>query len=257
MKLDGRTVVVTGGSGGIGLAVARELAKRDCRTVLCGRDPQALSRASASVPGSVTVQADLATLEGRAHLVSVVQTEHPDTSVLVNCAGVIRNDRMGLDDLAALREQTEINLVAPIELTLSLLDQLRGTGEGAVVNVTSGVAYVPIGRTAAYSATKAALHSYTLSLRERIRDRGVRVFELIPTAVDTPLMSGVEAPKISPERVAAALLAGMEADREEIRVGQASLLAAMSRLAPRFILRKLNPRLSGDTEHAQTRMEQP
>lgn len=246
MKLNGRTVVVTGASSGIGQAVARQLAERGCRAVLCGRDPAALSSASASIRGSVAVQADLATPEGRRHLVSAVQTEHPDASVLVNCAGVMRDDRLDGGDLATLREQTEVNLVAPIELTLSLLDQLRRT-DGAVVTVTSGVAYVPIGRTAVYSATKAALHSYTLSLRERLRDRGVRVFELIPTAVDTPMMSAVDAPKISPEHAAAALVAGMEADREEIRIGQASLLAAMSRIAPHFIFRKLNPPLDEAT----------
>ena len=178
----------------------------------------------------------------------MVRTEHPDASVLVNCAGVMRDDRMSAGDLPALFEQTEVNLVAPIELTLSLLDQLRRAGDGAVVNVTSGVVYVPIGRTAVYSATKAALHSWTLSLRERLRNGGVRVFELIPTAVDTPMMSAVDGPKIPPGRVAAALLAAMEADREEIRVGRAALLAAMSRIAPRFILRKLNPPLTNQTQ---------
>jgi uncharacterized oxidoreductase len=244
MKLENRTVVVTGGSSGIGLAVARALAGRGCRTVLCGRDPDALSRAAAEVPHSVAVRADLSTPEGRQHLVSVVRSEYAEASILVNCAGIMRDDRMSPEDLDGAREQAEVNLLAPVELTLCLLDHLGRDADGAVVNITSGVAYVPIGRTAVYSATKAALHSFTLSLRGRVRDRGVRVFELVPTAVDTPMMSGIETPKISADEVARALLTGMESDREEIRVGQASLLVAMSRLAPRFILRKLNPQPS-------------
>ena len=158
MELRGRTVLVTGGASGIGLALAARLLVAGSRVIVCGRRESALRAAAAAHPGLVTRACDLAREEERVALAEWVVREHPALDVLVNNAGIQR--RFRLDEPEPWRETREelaINLDAPVHLTLVLLPHLRTRPCAAVVNVTSGLAFVPLAIAPVYCATKAAL----------------------------------------------------------------------------------------------------
>ena len=188
MELRGRTVLVTGGASGIGLALAARLLAAGSRVIVCGRRESALRAAAAAHPGLVTRACDLAREDERVALAEWVVREHPALDVLVNNAGIQR--RFRLDEPEPWRETREelaINLDAPVHLTLVLLPHLRTRPRAAVVNVTSGLAFVPLAIAPVYCATKAALHSFTLSQRHQLAGSAVDVVEILPPAVNTDL----------------------------------------------------------------------
>ena len=188
MQISGNTILVTGGASGIGPALARRFVQAGSAVVVCGRREAKLREAKALDGRLETLAGDVATEAGREALVHSVLTAFPSLNVLVNNAGIQR--RLRLEDQepwAAAREELAINLEAPIHLTRLLLPHLMRQPRAAVVNITSGLAFAPLARTPVYSATKAALHSFTLSLRHQLRDSTVRVIEIAPPAVDTDL----------------------------------------------------------------------
>jgi uncharacterized oxidoreductase len=241
MRLRSRKAIITGGSSGIGLAIARELTERGNQVVLVARDAERLCRVQQELPGSAALAADIATPDGRRAILDEAAAHHPETSILINSAGIMRfSEFTNPDPLRGLREQIETNLVALIELCVGFIELLSRRPDSAIVNVSSGVAYVPSSRTAYYSATKAAVHSFTQSLRHQLRGTSIRVIELVPPSVDTPMLAGIERPKIQPYLVAKALLDGLEREKTDIRVGAAAQLYVMGRLFPHRALRKVN-----------------
>lgn len=252
MKLSGNTVLITGGSSGIGLALAEGFARRGSRVLVCGRTEEKLRQAQQRVPGLAVLRADVADEADRRRLLEWVEAEHPDTNVLVNNAGI--QCRVQLTDGVEAVDTGEIalNLVAPIHLTALFLPRLlRQAEQGlspAIVNVTSGLGYVPLAATPIYGATKVGLQAFTQALRYQLRGRGVEVVDLAPPAVDTPLLqgaldpnsSGGGPPAITPEKFAGDALRALEKGRQEIRVGGAQLLYVLDRLAPRLAFRLLN-----------------
>jgi uncharacterized oxidoreductase len=192
MDSSGHTVLVTGGASGIGLAIASRFLAAGSRVIVCGRRESALQAAAAAHPGLVTRVCDVARAEEREALVAWVVREFPALDVLVNNAGVQRRVRLTEPEpWAATREELAINLDAPVHLSLLLLPHLRSRvdagGSATVVNVTSGLAFAPLAIAPVYSATKAALRSFTLSLRHQLAETGVRVVEIVPPAVNTDL----------------------------------------------------------------------
>jgi uncharacterized oxidoreductase len=187
VNLSGHTVLVTGGASGIGLGIASRFHTAGSQVIVCGRREKALRAAAEAHPGLVTFQCDLAREEAREALADWLLDEHPELDVLVNNAGIQRRFRLDEPEpWADTRAELAINLDAPIHLTLLLLPQLRER-RGTIVNVTSGLALVPMATAPVYCATKAALRSFTLSLRHQLRDEGVRVVEILPPAVNTDL----------------------------------------------------------------------
>jgi uncharacterized oxidoreductase len=187
VNLSGHTVLVTGGASGIGLAIASRFHAAGSRVIVCGRREKALRAASDEHPGLITRQCDLAREEAREALAEWLLDEHPTLDVLVNNAGIQRRFRLAEPEpWVDTREELAVNLDAPIHLTLLLLPALRAC-RGTIVNVTSGLALVPMAIAPVYCATKAALRSFTLSLRHQLRDEPVRVVEVLPPAVNTDL----------------------------------------------------------------------
>ena len=251
MKLSGNTVLITGGSSGIGLALAEGFAGRGSRVIVCGRTEEKLLQAQQRVPGLAYLKADVADAADRRRLLDWVEAEHPDTNVLVNNAGIQR--RVQLTDGAEAINTGEIalNLEAPIHLTALFLPRfLRQAEQGrspAIINVTSGLGYVPLAATPIYGATKAGLQAFTQALRHQIRGRGIEVVDLAPPAVDTPLLQGALKPNggsgpptITPEQYVKDALRALEKGRSEVRIGGAQLLYVLNRLAPRLGFRLLN-----------------
>jgi uncharacterized oxidoreductase len=189
MKLTNQTVLITGGASGIGLALAKRFAARGNTVIVCGRDQAKLDAAARDIAGLKTIRADVADTADRVRLAETVRRDFPALSVLVNNAG-IQNQPPPItepQDWAAHQNELTINLSAPIHLSMLLAPHLATRSDAAIINVTSGLAYVPIARMPVYCATKAALHSFTQSLRHQMKGTSVTVIELAPPAVNTDL----------------------------------------------------------------------
>lgn len=188
MDLSNRTVLVTGGASGIGLAIATRFLRAGSRVIICGRREEKLREARAALPALVTQQADIATADGRLALRDWVISAHPSIDVLVNNAGIQRRVSLADDEpWEETREEIAINLEAPIHLSRLFIPHLGRQPRAAIVNVTSGLSFAPLATVPIYCATKAALHSFTLSLRHQLRGTSVDVIEIVPPAVDTDL----------------------------------------------------------------------
>ncbi|MFY0566529.1 SDR family oxidoreductase [Archangium lansingense] len=235
MELQGNTVLVTGGASGIGRSIVQELLARDNTVIVCGRDPRKLEALRQEQPRVKTIVADLSTTAEVERLAGRVLEEFPALNGVIHSAAVQHNNLMTDDDYEPQRidEEVRINLVAPMLLTKLLLPALRRRDAAFLVNITSGLAMVPKTRSAVYCGTKGGLRIFSQSLRHQLRGTPVRVIELLPPVVDTPMTHGrAEELKISPEQVARELMRGLARDKEEIRVGKVKLLAWLQRLAP-------------------------
>jgi len=189
MKMSGNTVLVTGGGSGIGLALATRWLTAGSRVIVCGRDAGKLAAAAAAHPGLETIRADIASADGREALVAAVLKVAPDLDVLVNNAGIQRRGSFMTDAAPWTDRASElaVNLEAPLHLIALLSAHLTARGYAAIVNVSSGLAFLPVRFAPVYAATKAALHSFTVALRAELRATPVAVIEIIPPAVDTNL----------------------------------------------------------------------
>ncbi|NRQ33755.1 SDR family NAD(P)-dependent oxidoreductase [Nonomuraea sp. NN258] len=240
MNLPYDRALVTGGSTGVGLALAAELRRHGCsRVALCGRDSHRLARARYALgPDVLTVRCDVTDPDDRAHLVSAIEQEWGGLDLLVNNAAVqIETDHLAGPEPATLRsvsDEIETNLAAPVLLTLEALPLLRAADRAAVVNIGSSLAVAPKRAAPVYCATKAALSTYTRALRYQFQESGARIqaVEAVLPLVDTDMTRGRGSGKISPEQAAAEIVQGLARNRAEIYVGKARLLPILMRLAP-------------------------
>ena len=257
MQLSGNTVLLTGGSSGIGRGLAAALLERGNHVIITGRHEAKLRQAQAELAGVTVVRNDVSDLEDIGRLYQRIAAAHPDLNVLINNAGVML--KIDLQDATrsadALTRELDVNAKGPIWMNHAFLPLLKQQPEAAIVNVTAGLAYVPLPISPIASAAKAALHSYTLSLREQLRNTRVKVFELVPPATKTSVLKGFTeedwkgAPLTPIEDVVAAFVMGFEKDRYEIRPGPANQLRFMSRFFPNFILGQLSKNV--DLMHAE------
>lgn len=188
MELGGNTVLITGGASGIGFGLAERLLAAGSEVLVCGRSEERLREAKEKHPRLHTRICDLSREADRAALADWASREFPRLNVLVNNAGI--QARARLDEPAAwprFRSELAANLEAPIHLSMLLIPHLVRQPRAAIWNVTSGLSFVPLTRAPVYGATKAAMHSFTLSLRHQLAGTPVRVVEIIPPATDTDL----------------------------------------------------------------------
>lgn len=231
--------IVTGATSGIGLELARQLAVDGVKVIAIGRNANAL-RALATGSGQIAVYAaDLSAIDDVPALAARIIAEHPDVGCLINNAGIQNNLR--LDDVScgvgAIRQEVDINLVAPMVLTQALLSHLQARRLSLIVNVTSGLGYVPKRTAAVYSATKAGLHLFTSALRVQMEGSTVRVVEAVMPLVDTPMTTGRGRAKLSAEQAARRLIEGLLAGNLHVHVGKARWLPWLQRWAPVVLAR--------------------
>jgi|HubBroStandDraft_6_1064221.scaffolds.fasta_scaffold428058_2 uncharacterized oxidoreductase len=200
MKTTGNTILITGGGSGIGRGLAEAFHSLGNHVVIAGRRRQALDQTTAANPGMTSLTLDI---EDRANLRSFaaeVAARYPALNVLINNAGIMRSEKLlaQQEDLGDAEAIVATNLLGPIRLTAALLPLLQKQPRSTIINVSSGLAFVPIAPTPTYCATKAAIHSYTQSLRYQLRKSSTEVLELIPPYVATDLMGGASDPRAMP-----------------------------------------------------------
>ena len=236
------TILITGGGSGIGLALAERFLAHGDDVVVCGRRAGVLEEAGRRHPGLVTRVCDLAAAEGRIALFEWALREHPELSVLVNNAGIQQRVELGgVRPWRDLHQEIAINFEAPVHLAELFLPHLLRQPQAAIVNVTSGLAFAPLARVPVYCATKAALRSFTLSLRHQLADTAVRVVEVIPPAVDTDLGGpGLHTFGVPVERFAEAVFAAYQAGETEIATGMARDNSRASRAELDALFERMN-----------------
>lgn len=186
------TILITGGGSGIGKAIAEALHARGARVIIAGRRRDALEAVAAANPGMAVETLDVADAADVTAFAHRVIAAHPDLNVVINNAGIMQAEDLTADaiDLDVVEQTIAINLLGPIRLTAALLPHLKSKPRATVVTVSSGLAFVPLTATPTYSATKAAIHSWSQSLRTQLKGTSVEVLEWAPPAVATDLMPG-------------------------------------------------------------------
>lgn len=248
MNLKTAHVLITGGTSGIGLEIAKQLIEKGAKVLVTGRDQAKLDEAARALPGLKTLQSDVQDPKQIEQLARKIASDYSGINVLINNAGIMR--KLNVHDNRALEDVTreiEINLMGPIRMVQAFLPHLKSKPEAAIVNVSSGLAFVPFAISPVYSATKAGIHSYTQALRIQLKKTNVKVFELAPPGTDTPLFSGSEFTKedtagakaMSVDELAKAAIRGLESNTLEIRPGLSNALKWMSRIAPNFAVNML------------------
>lgn len=224
MNITNRTVLITGGGSGIGFAIAKTLSEKNNKVIITGRSEARLKDAVAKLNNVSYFVADVTKEDDVNKLVSYLNEQHPALDVLINNAGQAfayeLNETPGYENAIA---EIQTNYLSVIRLTDKLLPALKEKAVAAIVNVTSVLAIAPSHDLPTYSATKAALHSYTQALRYSLANSGIKVFELYPPLVNTELSAGIGGEKgIPPQQVADEFIQGVEADSFDIRVGFAA-----------------------------------
>jgi len=246
MTTSNNTILVTGGSAGIGFEIAKQLCNLDNRVIITGRNKERLEKAAAQLPNSTGIVADVSDPEEVDRLVKTLYKDFPTLNIVINNAGRAFTYNMadeGANAFEKAGEEMLTNYLSVIRLNEKLLPLLRQQPEAAIVNVSSIVSIVPNHRTATYGASKAALHSYTLSLRETLAlTSNILVFELQPPLVNTEFSAEIGGHRGIPASVVAAdLVKALANDNFEIRVGNTADIYRLYLTSPEQAFRALNP----------------
>lgn len=227
MEISGNTIVITGGATGIGYALAEAFLKAGNEVIICGRRESRLVEAQKKHPEFHIKACDVAREADRNALFDWIQANFNKTNILINNAGVQRDIDFtkGIAEFLAGDSEIKINLEAPILLSGMFVPFLVGKKEAAIINVSSGLGFVPAAKMPVYSATKAALHAFSMALRFQLKAQGIKVFEVVPPAVDTELNSEGRAKRggfranLTPEVFVTAVMEGLKKDAFEIGYG--------------------------------------
>ena len=239
MKLAGRTILITGGTSGIGFELAKQLIARRNIVITTGRDQRKLKETEFAMPGIHTMQSDASKPDDSKALLQRIEVEFPACDTLINNAGIMRNLNVNQPrSLTDVTREIDINLNGPVQMVQEFLPHLKSRPNALIVNVSSGLAYIPFPLSPVYSASKAGLHAFTRCLRVQLKGSNVAVVELAPPQVETNLTVGEFDTEMQGQKGMAAgvlvrkAIAGIEAGKTEIRPGLSNVLYLMSRLVP-------------------------
>lgn len=230
MQLSGKTILVTGGTDGIGAQLIRQLRDKGAAVITQGRNADRVAATRAD--GFEVTQADLSSPAGVNALLAGLKDRPIDVLVNNAGAGVDHDFREAAPDLAASDATIFLNLNAPIHLIAALMPVLKSRPEAMIVNVTSGLAIAPRAGGPVYCATKAALRSYSQALRHQLKGTGVHVLEALPPVVETKLTAGRGSKKMAPDACAREIVTGMERNADEANVGMVKFLQLVHSISP-------------------------
>lgn len=243
MNTSNNTILISGGSAGIGFELAKLLSEKGNTVIITGRNKERLLQAAASLKGVTPIVADVSKEDDVERLVQQVYTDFPQLNMVINNAGRALVYDLATENIQAFEKAADemlTNYLSVIRLNEKLLPLLKKQESAAIVNVSSVVAFVP-GSLATYSASKAALHSYTQSLRLALQGTPVAVFELMPPLVDTEFSAPIGGKNgISPQAVAEQFLQAWEQDQWEIRVGKTEDMYRLYLSSPEEALKVMN-----------------
>ncbi len=243
MHLSGNTVLVTGGGSGIGLAIAERFLAEGSSVIICGRRADKLKEVQEKHPQIHTRVADVGNEQERVELFKWVRENYPNINVLVNNAGIQRRVKVTEDQESweTRRQEIAINVEAPIHLSSLFIPHFQQQAGAAVINVSSGLAFTPGTFATVYSATKAAIHSFSMSLRQELTKTNVRVIEIVPPAVQTDLGgAGVHTFGVPLNEFADAIMERIAAGEEEVGYGRAEQARKASREEIDEIVKMMN-----------------
>ena len=247
MNLHQHTILITGGTSGLGLEFARQLLALGNTVLITGRDQARLNQARQQLPGVHTFASDVSDPAAIRQLYQDVTAQFPALNILINNAGEMR--KLNLNDpaldLLDVTREIDINLSGPVRMVQQFLPHLLRQSTAAILNVTSGLALVPYPLAPIYGATKAGLRAYTKALRVQLQPTGIKVFELVAPGAKTPLNDKFagdvkDSDLMAPDKLIAAALQGMQRDHEEVYPGLAGVIRYASRLAPSLLLKQLS-----------------
>lgn len=247
MELNNKTILITGGTSGFGYEFAARLIELGNTIIITGRDQAKLDQTKKELPKIHTFQSDVSDPRQIEKLYTQVTSRFPELNMLINNAGEMR--KLSLHDtsidLQDITREIEINLMGPIRMVQQFLPHLKKMKSAAILNVTSGIAMIPIPLSPIYGASKSGLRSYTKSLRVQLKNTNIRVFELVAPGAKTPLndkfadVDGFdEKMMMEPDKLIAAAIKGLQKDTDEIYPGLARIMRIMSRIAPGFMLKQ-------------------
>ena len=248
MQIRGNTILITGGATGIGFSLAEAFVKAGNEVIICGRREHKLEEAKDKLPQIHTKICDLSKEKERKLLYDWVRSNFKDINVLVNNAGIQRmiDFKKGTYDLVNGEDEIEINLKAYIYLSAYFTPLFLKQKEAAIINISSGLAYMPLAVVPVYCATKAAIHSFSMSLRHQLKDTSVKVYEIMPPIVDTELDRGAREEReqeyrgIAPFEAAKVTLKAFENNEYEVAIGMAQYLRDGSRNNPEQTFQNMN-----------------
>lgn len=242
-----QTVLITGGGSGIGLSLAQKFMEHGHKVIITGRNLSKLEKVKSDFPLIHIIQSDVNKDADAKALAEQIQSDFGGIDILVNNAGImlLLDTANENNDLEKQFEEIEINYHAPIRMLHYFLPQLKRSKNAKLINVSSGLAYVPFSQAPVYSGTKAALHFWTQAIRPQLKAHNIKVIELLPPVVDTKLAQDANLEDESlkpmpPDKLAELFWKDFIKEKEEITPGLSKQLKLMSRLAPKFIFSQLN-----------------
>lgn len=243
MELGNNTILITGGSSGIGLSLCSKLLKLNNEIIIIGRDINKLNAAKKELPDTIIYQCDLSKKEEIIKLYNWISINHNNLNILINNAGIQLNyyftdTAVNIEDI---ENEIDINLTAPIYLTRLMIPILKDKKSAAIINVSSGLGFVPKEQSPVYCGTKAAIHIFTKALRYQLEKTNIKVFEIIPPLVDTPMTNGRGRGKIHPDKLVDEFIELFKKNIYEMNIGKIKLLRCIQRIYPKLadrILRK-------------------
>lgn len=246
MNMSNNTILITGGTSGIGFELARQLSKNNT-VIITGRSQEKLDRAKAELKDVHVLKCNIDKHDEIITLYEDVSRMFPHLNILINNAGIMNKiDLQQEKDFNKLTEEVTVNVIGTICMSSQFLPLLSKQKTAAIINVSSALAFVPLASTPVYCATKAALHSFSESLRIQLKNTSIKVFELAPSVTKTPLIEAFDSSEqkgmsiMSVAELVNVAIKRIECDTFEIRPGQSNALKMISRISPSFALNMLN-----------------